>query len=142
MSKEQWAGFNRLMDVLEATGRVPQGGSRTAFAGEAMEQMRQDAKGVVAKTVETVMSPHTIGRRLSTYMMELKYGKHAEKLAEIITSPDGMAKLKELRTLSPNSVKARQIVGQLLAVSGASQVSEPDDVAPGGFSAKKANPQK
>lgn len=141
MDDTQFAAFNDLMAVLEATGRVPQGGSRTAFAGQAMDEMRAQS-GTVGKNVARVLSPQNIGRDIGSWYQELKFGQHAETLANIITSPDGMAKLKQLRTLSPNSEKARLIVAQLLMAAGANTLP-PDEpsAAPGALSPMNTNQQ-
>ncbi len=134
MSDDQWAGFNRLMDVLEASGRVTQGGSRTAFAGESIAEMKQQAGGLVSKTLRAA-SPSNLfdTSRMAKAYEQMRLGQHSEALADIITSPDAMKQLKALKALPPNSVKAMSIVGQLLDQYGASSVSKPKDVPAGGF---------
>jgi hypothetical protein len=112
MSPEQWRGFNDLMTVLEASARVPIGGSRTIPTGEAVSQMKREA----APIANFALNPATAVQR--TYL-DLKMGKYSEELADIITSPEGMKKLKQLRQWSPRSKKAFEIVSQLFTRAGA-----------------------
>lgn len=48
----------------------------------------------------------------------MKTGRYNEALADIITNKEAMAKLKELRKLSPRSEKAINIVGAVVAGLG------------------------
>ena len=134
MSPDQWAGFNRLMDVLEASGRVTQGGSRTYFAGEQGREMASQAMGLSGKAAQNALDIPGIPRRLGNFVQDVKLGKHSEKLAEIVTSPDAMKQLKQLKALNPRSVKAMGIVFQLLTQYGISEVSQPAASPAGNFS--------
>ncbi len=129
MSPEQWRGFNDLMTVLEASSRVAKGGSRTAPSGEIISQMKREA----APIANFALNPATAVQR--TYL-DLKMGKYSEELADIITSPEGMKKLKQLRQWSPRSKKAFEIVSQLFTRAGAGAVGTlaETDKEPGSFS--------
>lgn len=130
MSPEQWGGFNKLMDVLEATGRVPQGGSRTTPMREGIDAMKAES-GKWGRRVASVLSPQEIGRNTGKWYEEIMLGKHSEKLANIITSPDSMVKLRELRELPPNSRRAKYITHQLMVGAGFGVLNQPENVAPG-----------
>lgn len=142
MTPENFAGFSRLMDVLEASGKVPQGGSRTAFAGEAIQDMKKQSGGIVSKALR-VASPSNLldTTRIAKAYEQMRMGNYAENLAEIITSPDGMKNLRALKALPPNSVKARSIVSQLLLQYGIAEASDDGPVPLGGLSDKNANQQ-
>jgi hypothetical protein len=135
MSDEQWLGFNSLMNVLEATGRVPSGGSMTFFNQEAKQEMSRQAGGGIVRRAANIASPQNLGNKVADWWQEIVTGKHAEKLAGIVTSPEGMVKLKELRKLSPTSERARLITGQLMASVGFGEGQDllQGDTPPGGF---------
>ena len=120
MSKDQWQGFQGLMDVLEAAGRVPLGGSRTAFAKEQIEEMKRGSARYIG---EAARRPLTF---LQNSYQEMKFGNHAEGLAKIITSPDAMKQLKQLRTLSPTSQKRIAATAQILTRFGIGGAADRD----------------
>lgn len=140
MSPEQWRGFSRLMDVLEATGRSQQGGSRTAFAKEGIEQLKQEAGGLGSKVIRAANPSNVLDTaRIARAWEQMRLGQHSEKLAEIITSPEGMKQLAALKAIPPNSIKARQAVAQILAQWGMGEAIQPQDVPAGGFSGARSN---
>jgi len=109
-----------LMQVLQATGRAMKGESITAFAQAGQKEMARESKPLIASGVETVelwRSPS----RFSQYISDIALGRYAKRMAELFTSPDGMAKLRELRKLSPTSRKAIVGVSQLLTGEGVNQ---------------------
>lgn len=111
MAPDQYDAFTRLMDVLEAAGKAMPEGSPTATDMAGMKTLSAEAGGLMNKTGRLLTKP------LSTINEWLEAGassSHAENIAQIITSKEGMAKLRELRKLSPTSEKARVIVAQLL----------------------------
>lgn len=143
MTPEQWAGFNRLMDVLEASGKAPGKNSVTHFAGMEEKAMRKESASVPGKVLRA-MNPKNLfdTSNLANWLDDIKFGKYSEELAEITTSPDAMNKLKALRALPPNSEKARVIVGQVLSQYGFGKAREPSDAPPGSFSGAPANQRK
>lgn len=137
MSTEQWAGFNRLMDVLEASGRVTVGGSRTHFAGEMEKEMSSQAMGISGKVAQNVLDAPGIPRRLGQWVKEMKAGNYNENIANIITSPKAMEDLKALKYYKPGSIKAMALVSQVLAQYGFSEAGDPSDVPAGALSNQK-----
>lgn len=131
MNPKQWHTFEKLMDVFEATGRVPQGGSMTTFNTLATEEMRHEGAGLpgmALKAGATAIQPHNWGKMISDWYERFKMGQHSEDLAKIITSPDAMNRLRALRTLPPRSERARYVVGQTLSQfggAGAAAVADP-----------------
>lgn len=114
MTPPQWAGFNDLMDVLEATGRAARVGSDTAWNQEAMREMRRQS----GKVASNLVAPHQIPGRIREWYEQMSLGNHAEKIATTITSPDAMKQLRELRKLPPNSARAAVIVSNVLGILG------------------------
>lgn len=124
-----------FMEVMQATGRAAKGESITAFAQAGQRQLAKEAKPIGASVIETVevwKSPS----RLARWWADVAEGRYARKMAELLTTPDGIAKLKELRKLSPTSAGAVIGVTHLLTAAGVAQASEAvtPDVQPGDFS--------
>lgn len=135
MSPKQWQSFEKMMDVFEATGRVPGGGSMTEFNRLAVEEMKGEGRGLPGMALKigtTAARPHQWGEMLNGFYERLKMGSHSEELAKIITSPDAMNKLRALKTLPPRSERARLIVGQVLSQAGAGGVGAVANPAPEG----------
>ena len=96
MTAPQRSAFNDMMEVFEAMGRVTgQGGSPTMPLSEAAAQMRRDATGTIA----AALAPR---KAVIDWLVEARLGKHAEEMARVMTSPDGINQLKQLRQLAPN----------------------------------------
>jgi hypothetical protein len=105
MDPQTFQAFNDLTDVLHAIGRTAQAGTGSQTAGRLValkELERQSGAGAIGQ-VAGLASPQTIGQRILQWQAEVRLGHHAEKLAEIMTSPDGQKRLRELSKLSPGS---------------------------------------
>jgi hypothetical protein len=101
MTAPQVAALNDMMEVFEAMGRVTgQGGSPTAPLQFARDAMRRDVGPGPIGVVSTAMSPQTWGPRIDAWLTEARLGKHAEEMARVMTSADGLNKLKQLRQMS------------------------------------------
>lgn len=100
MTRNQYTAYTNMMDVFDAMGRTygAGSGSQTMPRQEAANVLRDEATGLVAK----VMTPASSVRN---WLQEAAVGKHAEKMAEVMTSPEGMKRLKELVQMSPTSKK-------------------------------------
>ena len=66
--------------------------------GEAARQLRGDAAGMIPK----ILQPR---QAVIEWLTEARLGKHAEEMARVMTSPDGLNKLRQLRQLSPTDQK-------------------------------------
>lgn len=118
----QFQALVDLSDVLKAAGSVPKLGSDTAFNQQIIKQMQQEAASdpmsMAAKVVGTGLSPQTWGTKISDWATERSLSKDADKIANIITSPEGVKKLRELRQLSPTSAQRWAGLAQLLGNYG------------------------
>ncbi len=142
MTQDQWLGFNRFMDVMEAAGRVPKGGSRTAFAGEGIAGLKTEAGGATSKILRALNPANLVNfSKIADFLDGAKVGQYSKELAEITTSPDNMQQLKALKGLNPGSKKAVNIVSQLIDRQVVKQATQSSDVVPGGFSDKSGNQQ-
>jgi hypothetical protein len=122
LGDESFMALRDLSQVLKAAGSVKKLGSDTAFNQQIMKEMMRDAEldptGIVAKIVGTGISPQDWGKKLNEYATERAFAKNADKLANIITSPQGMNDLKELRKMSPTSAKTWAAWSQFLTNYG------------------------
>lgn len=107
MGPDRYQIFRDFLDVLEATGKVRQGDSITHFAGEASKQMAFEAHPVQ----NVVLKPVT---GLRDWWLDVQTDAYKGELARIMTSPDALLRLRELRKLSPTSQKAMDIVSQVI----------------------------
>jgi hypothetical protein len=132
----EFSALKDLGEVLDAAGRVKPIMSDTAWNQELMRRARDEATPWVAKAAKIGLSPLQWGNMISDALTERSLAKNSAKMAEAVTSPDGMKQLRELRMLSPTSARFRAGVAQLLGVGaqiGASEtgLTGPADVAPG-----------
>jgi hypothetical protein len=118
----QFQALSDLTEVLRAAGSVKKLGSDTAFNQQIMKQMEKEAAAdpmsMAAKMVGNVLSPQTIGTKISEWAMERSLARDAGKIADMITSPEGIKKLRELRQMSPTSAKRWAGTAQLLGNYG------------------------
>ena len=122
LGDDAFMALRDLSQVLKAAGSVKKLGSDTAFNQQIMKEMMRDAEldptGFVAKIVGTGISPQDWGKKLNEYATERAFAQNADKLANIITSPQGMSDLKELRKMSPTSAKTWAAWSQFLTNYG------------------------
>jgi len=99
--------------VFEATGRGLPRNSTTVPKGVEMRRMEREAGGIPALAARAgqVMSPG----RWAEWIEEARLGKHADKIAQIITDPNAQNLLKQLKQVSPNEARFSALLGQLLA---------------------------
>lgn len=118
LSPQQFQALTDLTSVLEASARVQKLGSDTAFNTEILKQWKEQAKGdpiaMAAIGGGTLLQPQNWGKMIADWAVERRFANDADKLANIITSPDGISRLKELRQMSPTSAKRWALTGQLL----------------------------
>lgn len=116
MSKNQLSAYVDMMDVFDAIGRTygAGAGSQTMPRQEAAKVLRSEAPGAVRKIASSVKS---LGGTLINFLDEAAVGKHAEKMAEIMTSPGGMKQLKELAQTPPNTKRFIAGVSALFGLS-------------------------
>lgn len=126
LSKEQYTALTDLTTVLEAAGRVKKIGSDTAFNQKVLKDMGNQAGGLL-QTVGKAAGGLRLDAPLkfvADWASERQFSKNAESIAGIITSPEGMAELRQLRKLSPTSVKFWSGLSQLATKSAAPPVEE------------------
>jgi hypothetical protein len=122
LGDDAFMALRDLSSVLKSAGSVKKLGSDTAFNQQILKEMQRDAEldptGILARFVGTGISPQDWGRRINEWTTERAFAQNADKLANIITSPQGMQQLKELRKMSPTSAKTWAAWSQLLTNYG------------------------
>lgn len=122
LGDDAFMALRDLSGVLKAAGSVKKLGSDTAFNQQIMKEMMKDAEsdptGIAARIIGTGISPQDWGRKISDWATERAFAQNADQLANIVTSPQGMQQLKELRKMSPTSAKTWALWSQFLTNYG------------------------
>lgn len=128
LGDDSFMALRDLADVLKAAGSVKKLGSDTAFNQQIMKEMMREAEndplGIAAKILATGISPQNWGQRINEWATERAFARDAEKLANIVTSPQGIQQLKELKKMSPTSAKTWAGLSQLLTNYGLIELKE------------------
>ena len=119
---DQYKALIDLAEVLQAAGSVRKLGSDTAFNQLVTEELMRNPPVTsittgVARTIGGIKLDQP-AKALSDWAIRRDASANAEQIANIITSPDGMARLKELRQMSPTSARYWAGLSQLLADYG------------------------
>jgi tRNA nucleotidyltransferase/poly(A) polymerase len=116
---QAYQGFERVLDVLEAQGTRQAMGSQTA---QNAQFQRQLAEGGPLAAGKLIFKPSEVANKYEEFQM----GRNANKLADMLTSKDGVEKLKELARTKPTVAKAQTILNSIIggAVSQKSEIKE------------------
>jgi hypothetical protein len=119
----QFQALRDLADVLEAAGRVKKLGSDTAFNQLITEEIMKNPPATsittgVARTAGAALQPQNWGKMIADWAVRKDASANAANIANIITSPDGISRLKELKRMSPTSAKRWAGMAQLLSSAG------------------------
>ena len=119
----QFQALRDLADVLEAAGRVKKLGSDTAFNQLITEELMKNPPATsittgVARTAGAALQPQNWGKMIADWAVRKDASANASNIANIITSPDGISRLKELKRMSPTSAQRWAGLAQLLSGAG------------------------
>lgn len=124
LDDDQFKALDDLMTVLDATGRVKQAGSDTAYKTDIINQLNQKW-GVGWNDITRPVS--WFNEKLS----QQRIGKNAQKLAKLITNQDDIATIKLVRQLPKDSIARMNAVAVLLGVNTQDDVGfNPPDKIP------------
>lgn len=123
--QERWQGFNRLLDVLEATGTRQNVGSRTAYNAEINKA--QGAGGLVRDATKIAGNPAKLAQPLIDKYEQWKLGRNLTQLADILTDPRSVGMLRNLARVPQGQWgRAAGIATSLIAATNASrQIDKP-----------------
>lgn len=91
---ERWRGFNRFLDIMEATGTRQNIGSRTAYNTEALREF--GAGGAAEVAAHAAFSPAMLGRRAAEKYDYWRLGRNLNELSAILTDPRSANLLRQL----------------------------------------------
>jgi len=111
---DAWAGFQKMLDVFEATGRIPGTGSQTDLRGE-MGRMSRQSKAAGALDVVSTTPTASVA---NWWRDVLSRGAYRE-LAEVFTAPDSIAQMRKLLKLRTDSPAAQQAVSAMIGAASA-----------------------
>ncbi len=122
LGKTEYQALRDLAQVLQAAGSVKKLGSDTAFNQLVTEELIKNPP----MTSFTTAAARVVGgikldqpaKVVSDWAIRRDAAANAEQIANIITSPDGIQRLKELRQMSKTSAKYWAGLSQLLADYG------------------------
>jgi len=129
LGKKEYQALVDLSQVLQAAGSVRKLGSDTAFNQLITEELMKNPPvgGAVtgaARVVGAALQPQNYGKIVSDWAVKRDASANADQIANIITSPDGIERLRELRQMSKTSAKYWAGLSQLLADYGMIQTRE------------------
>jgi len=105
-SPQAYKGFETMLDVFEAQGKRLPAGSATAFNQEALQELKG---GGLVKAALTPFKPSNIVAGFEDFRMRL----NSQKLAELLTDPDGIKKLEALSKTKPNTAKREVLTNSI-----------------------------
>ena len=117
LTKDQYIALSDLSSVLEAAGRVKKIGSDTAFNALALEEMKKSSPGVIPKLAKLAGAVR-IDRPLepvAEWLEKQAFEKNAGSIARMITDPNGIDKIRELKRMSVTTPKYWAALSQLVA---------------------------
>lgn len=121
MSPQQFKSFSDLMDVLDATGRVKQVGSDTAYKQEVIRELNEKwgaGWNDVARPVGA----------FKEFISRKRIGKNAQKMAEILTTQDGVESIKLIKQLPPGSRASMNAISTLLGIQAQAGTSPAEQI--------------
>ena len=134
MSRRQFQGFRKLMEVFEAAARTLPEGAPTATDAIGAQALRS-RYGAIGRGAAAMFSPQNLGTLVGRAFGEFRAGRQLDVLADAVTSPEAVDALERLRILNPKSERARTMAIALLpnvgggALLGAAR-PRPADAAP------------
>jgi len=128
LDTDQYKALTDLAEVLQAAGSVRKLGSDTAFNQLVTEELMKNPPVTsittgVARAIGGIKLDQP-AKALSDWAIKRDAAANADKIASIITSPDGIARLKELRQMSKTSAKYWAGLSQLLSDYGMFQTRD------------------
>ena len=95
-------GYSRLLDIMEATGKRQSQGSKTTFNTEAISEMRRGPfEAEMAKA--GLSGGFHIPKQVAAFFENLQLHRSLDRLADLMTSPEGGQRLAQLATAKPGA---------------------------------------
>lgn len=116
MTDEQFEAMNSLLEVVAATGRAGPGGSRTMPSGELLPEMQAEARPWYRKVGGAVrnINPATALANLARVLEQGGDDRYFAVMAKVLTSRNGIERLRKLNGISPGTERGILISQQIL----------------------------
>jgi hypothetical protein len=105
------SGANRLLEILDRTGRTPGVGSQTQPRSEMARELGKTRVGDIASVVSASPTRPAV-ERWDNFIIRRRY----EGLAKALTDPNSVDTLVKLAKLQPNGLTARYYAAALLGL--------------------------
>ncbi len=121
--KRAWAGFERMLDVMEAQGKRLPAGSNTARDLRTAENLSASGLGGAPAAASTTLG---MGRIIYEWYQNFRFGKNSEEMAKILTDQKSVDLMRELARHHPESVRATALVGAIVSGNAAGRSENSD----------------
>jgi hypothetical protein len=116
----RWQGFNRYLDILEATGTRQNIGSKTAYNVEALKDLGGGAPGQTAAKMLGNF-PASVVKPLAEKYDKFVLGRNLDELADTLTNPRSADMLRRLADERPNTRRGINIARALAYTANPTQ---------------------
>lgn len=117
----RWQGFERLLDIMAATGTRQPKGSLTAFNQLEVQSM---STGGLQELASKGLSPGKWMSFANDAFKSWSLGRNLDQIARIITSPDSGEALRQIVRIPPGSDRALVMAGRLIALGSATTTEQ------------------
>ncbi len=125
MEPEEFRTLNSLTNVLEASGRVKMIGSDTEWNRLANEAAKKASASPLSRALRYVSLDAL--KEAANAWDERRFAANSDAVVRMITSPNGMQLIRELRQSSPNAQFQRAVIGYALSQTAARSIDLQDD---------------
>jgi hypothetical protein len=124
---QRWAGFQRFLDTMEATGRRQQMGSLTEFNRQELQAL--SGSGALGEAAKIGLSPGKWLTFMGDKFQHWQLGHNLDEIARIITDPASANLLRRIVNMPAGSPAANAIAARImLQTLEGSRVSAPANV--------------
>ncbi len=120
MEPEEFRALNSLTNVLEASGRVKMIGSDTEWNRLANEAAKKASASPLSRALRYVSLDAL--KEAANAWDERRFAANSDAVVRMITSPNGMELIRELRRSSPNAQFQRAVIGYALSQTAARSI--------------------
>jgi hypothetical protein len=117
----RWKGFERLLDIMAATGTRQPKGSLTAFNALEVQSM---STGGLQELASKGLSPGKWMSFASDAFKSWSLGRNLDQIARIITDPRSGEALRQIVRIPPGSDRALVMAGRLIALGSATTTEQ------------------
>lgn len=113
-----WAGFDRFLEIAQATGTRQAIGSKTAFNAQELKDL--SSGGLIGNAAKTGASPGKWVSAVSDAWSRWQLGRNLDQLAHILTDPQATGRLRAIAA-RPQGNQAVTLAGQLVTTAQTSR---------------------